>query len=70
MVVIGESQLVSCYSLAGARVLVAESPDDVADAWSRIPAGTTVAVMTKRAAAAPAGRRSARPELLQVVMDE
>jgi vacuolar-type H+-ATPase subunit F/Vma7 len=51
VVVLGESVRVQGYALAGAVVMVAESPDEVRRAWDTMPHDTSLVVLTRAAAA-------------------
>jgi vacuolar-type H+-ATPase subunit F/Vma7 len=66
--VLGERVEVVGYGLAGALVLPAETPEDVAAAWQDLPDDVDVVVLTARAAAVlgEATHRSRPP--LTVVM--
>lgn len=66
---LGESVRVQGYALAGAVVMVAESPDEVRRAWDAMPHDTSLVVLTRAAAAVlDAAGVSRRREPLTVAM--
>jgi vacuolar-type H+-ATPase subunit F/Vma7 len=50
VVVLGESVRVQGYALAGARTIVAETPDEVSHAWDALDGAVTLVVLTPFAA--------------------
>jgi vacuolar-type H+-ATPase subunit F/Vma7 len=52
IVAIGESVRVQGLALAGVIVLPGDSPAEVAASWSALPEGTSVVILTPRAAEA------------------
>ena len=50
--VLGEESLVEGYRLAGALVLVAESPAEVTRVWAQVPGAVAVVLLSPRAAQA------------------
>jgi vacuolar-type H+-ATPase subunit F/Vma7 len=66
--VIGEEVAVAGYALAGALVLPAEDDAAVRDAWSGLPEGIDLVVLTRRAADALGATRTADPSRLTAVL--
>ncbi len=50
IVVLGESVRVQGYALAGAKTIVAETPDEVVHAWEALDGPVTLVVLTAFAA--------------------
>jgi vacuolar-type H+-ATPase subunit F/Vma7 len=50
VVVLGESVRVQGYALAGARIIVAETPDEVRRAWSTLDSAVSLVVLSPLAA--------------------
>lgn len=60
--VIGEPTQVDGFGLAGARVFVATTPDEIREAWQRLPDDVDVVILTRLAAdAIGADQVSRRP---------
>lgn len=57
--VIGSDALVRGYQLAGVAVMVAETSEEVREAWRRMPPEVNVVILTAAAAAADPGRVTA-----------
>jgi vacuolar-type H+-ATPase subunit F/Vma7 len=68
VVVLGAAALVEGYRLAGVQVRAAETDDDVRQAWSDLPEGTSVVILTSRAASAVGARLADPASPLTVVM--
>jgi vacuolar-type H+-ATPase subunit F/Vma7 len=66
--VIGESARTAGFALAGALVFPAENADEACAAWSSLPAGVAVVVLTPRAAAWLDTAPRARRDVLLAVM--
>lgn len=66
--VLGERALVQGYALAGARLLVAETAEEVREQWARMPPEVLVVVLTSAAAARLSGIRSSPDGPMTVVM--
>jgi vacuolar-type H+-ATPase subunit F/Vma7 len=66
-VVLGEPALVAGYALAGATVMTAEEPAAVRRAWQRLPADTTLVVLTAAAARALPGELDEAGPLIAVM---
>ena len=65
---IGAAYRVEGFALAGARVLVAEDPGDVRDAWRALPSTVRVVVLTPAAAALLDDQRETPGAPLTVVL--
>lgn len=68
VVVLGEQALVEGYGLAGARVVAAETDDEVRHAWAALADATAMVVLTPRAAAALGDRLADASSPLTVVL--
>jgi vacuolar-type H+-ATPase subunit F/Vma7 len=68
VVVIGSQPQVVGFALAGARVRVAEDPDQVRSAWQTVGDDVAVVLLTDSAAASLADERLQRHSTLSVVM--
>jgi vacuolar-type H+-ATPase subunit F/Vma7 len=66
--VIGESARTAGFALAGALVFPADSADEARAAWSSLPAGVAVLILTPRAAAWLGTAPRARRDVLLAVM--
>ena len=67
IVVLGERARVAAFALAGSRVLVAETADELRRQWGSIGDDVAVVVLTAAAATVLADERAA-PDMLRVVM--
>ncbi|HEY7101452.1 MAG TPA: hypothetical protein VH573_07415 [Mycobacteriales bacterium] len=68
MAVLGERAVVEGWALGGARVLAADSPEQVRAAWAGLAADVAVVLLTPAAAHALAPGSADRPEPLTVVL--
>ena len=68
VVVIGSQPQVVGFALAGARVLIAEDPDQIREAWQTLGDDVAVVLLTEAAAAVLADDRLHRRSTLSVVM--
>lgn len=66
--VIGSAGPVLGYALAGARMLIAETPAEVRRCWTGLPADVTVVLLTAEAAGALGSDCLAASPLLTVVL--
>jgi vacuolar-type H+-ATPase subunit F/Vma7 len=66
--VLGEEVHVRGFSLAGAAVRPASSPDEVTAAWEEIEDDTALLIMTRSAADVLSGRLKERPWMVWTVM--
>lgn len=53
---LGAPDALAGYELAGARLVPAQSPEEIRQAWDLLPADTAVVILTPEAAAALADR--------------
>lgn len=67
---IGARPQVSGFALAGARVYPADTPEQVREAWTALPATVAVVILTRVAADAVEAERMASRGPLTVVMPE
>jgi vacuolar-type H+-ATPase subunit F/Vma7 len=65
---LGEGSRVRGFALAGASVVVAEGPAQVAAAWQALPDDVGLVVLTPAAAAALGSDAGDRPHVLTAVM--
>ncbi|HXZ62860.1 MAG TPA: V-type ATP synthase subunit F [Acidimicrobiales bacterium] len=66
LVVLGEAARVSGFSLGGATVASADSPEAVRQAWEHLPDDVALVILTEQAAAAL--DVDSRAKVLRVVM--
>ena len=66
--VLGERAVVEGWALGGARVLPADSPEQVRTAWAALGADVAVVLLTPAAAGALGAGPADRPGLLTVVL--
>ena len=66
--VLGERAVVEGWALGGARVLPADSPEQVRTAWTGLADDVAVVLLTPAAARALAPGSADRPGLLAVVL--
>jgi vacuolar-type H+-ATPase subunit F/Vma7 len=68
VVVLGEEQRTQGFALAAAEVAVAEGPEQVRDAWERLPDDVAVLLLTPMAWSALRDQLDQRPRLLWTVL--
>lgn len=68
VVALGEAALVEGYRLAGVQVCAADTDDDVRRTWGALPDGTSVVILTSRAASAVGSQLTDPASPLTVVM--
>jgi vacuolar-type H+-ATPase subunit F/Vma7 len=68
VVALGEAALVEGYRLAGVEVCAVETADDARRIWGALPDGTSVVILTSRAASAVGSQLTDPASPLTVVM--
>ena len=68
VVALGEASLVRGFALGGAVVIVAETPEELREAWSSLPDDSALVVLTKDAASALGDKLDAPGTPLTTVM--
>jgi vacuolar-type H+-ATPase subunit F/Vma7 len=68
IVVLGEASRVRGFRLAGATVVEAAGPAEVATAWNALPSDTVLLVLTADAAAVVRDQLPERPRLVWAVL--